>query len=177
MVRAHNLLLRGLNSIYLQAPYVSIPTDIKDLLIFCRAWIHTVNVHHSYEDSILFPGLIKLTGCEDIVSAEQESHRVLHEGLERFGDWIRGVEADLQKWSWDGESGLGAVLDSFANAFVKHLGEEIDMLRSLKSYESQQLVDVWERMEDEVKKIVNKDTLVRSPSLDSLWRMLTGSYG
>lgn len=177
MVKAHNLFLRGLNSIYLQAPYVSIPTDIKDFFIFCRAWIHTVNVHHSQEDSILFPGIIELTGREDIVSPEQESHRVLHEGLERFGDWIGHVEADRQKWSWHGESGLKAVLDSFVNAFVKHLREEIDMLCSLKDYDSQQLVELWDRAEDAVLKTVNKDTLVRPSFLDYLWRMLTRSYG
>ncbi len=76
---------------------------------------------------------------------EQESHRVLHEGLERFEDWIGDVETDAQKWSWNGESGLEAVLDSFVNVFVKHLREEIDMLRSLKDYDSQQLLEVWER--------------------------------
>lgn len=177
MVKAHNLLLRGLNSIYLQAPYVSIPADIKDFFIFCRAWIHTVTVHHSYEDRIFFPDIIKLTGREDIVSGEQELHRVLHEGLERFEDWIRGVEADMQKWDWAGENGLKAVLDSFANTFVRHLREEVDMLRSLKDYDSQQLLDAWNHTEDEVIKTVTKDALVRSSFLISLRRMLTFSYG
>jgi hypothetical protein len=64
--------------------------------------------------------------------------------------------------------GLKAVLDSFVNAFVKHLREEIDMLCSLKDYDSQQLLEAWERTEDAAKKTVNKDTLVRSSSLDSL---------
>jgi hypothetical protein len=121
-----------------------------------------VNAHHGHEDSTFFPGLIKLTGREDMVSAEQELHRILHEGLERFEDWIRGVEADLEKWSWDGESGLKAVLDSFTDAFMKHLRDEIDMLRSLKDYDSQKLLELWDRTEDEAKKSVNKNTLVRS---------------
>jgi len=164
MTNAHNLLLRGLNSIYLQAPYVSIPADIKDLLIYCRAWIDTVYAHHAHEDAILFPDLIKLTGREDIVSTEQESHRILHVGMERFGGWIHGIEADLQKWSWDGESGLKAVLDSFANVFAKHLGEEVDMLRSLKDYDSQRLLEICERTENAAKQIDNKEVLVRSPS-------------
>jgi len=134
-----------------------------------------INLHHSHEDSHLFPGLIKLTGRENIVSAEQELHRILHEGLERFEDLIRGVEADLQKWSWDGENGLKAVLDSFANAFMKHLREEIDMLCSLKEYDTKQLLEIWERTEDAAMKMIDKDTLVRFSSLDSLCKMLTGN--
>src|SRR5262249_4165301 len=81
------------------------------------------------------------------------------------------------KWSWDDESGLKALLDSFADPFMKHLREEVDMLRSLKDYDTQQLLDIWDRTEDEAMKSVNKDTLVRSSSLDSLWRMLTSIGG
>src|SRR2546430_5979829 len=54
---------------------MSIHTDVKDLFVFCRAWIRMINLHHSHEDSHLFPGLIKLTGRENIVLAEQELDR------------------------------------------------------------------------------------------------------
>lgn len=54
MALAHNMILRGLNSIYQQAPWVE-PSDTKDFLEYCKLWVQVVTVHHNGEENDFFP--------------------------------------------------------------------------------------------------------------------------
>jgi hemerythrin-like domain-containing protein len=78
MANVHNLLLRGLNSIYLQAPHITLPADIADLLLYTKAWADTVHHHHSHEESILFPridALAKEAGVpESLMNPNVDQH-------------------------------------------------------------------------------------------------------
>lgn len=62
MAFAHNSMLRGLNSIYLQAPYVHEPRDVADLLFFVKALAGWVSHHHVLEEEKMFPGFEKVIG-------------------------------------------------------------------------------------------------------------------
>lgn len=44
----HNVILRGFNSIYLQAPAVK-PSDVPDFLGYSLAWCRFVKAHHDDE--------------------------------------------------------------------------------------------------------------------------------
>lgn len=38
MVLAHNCMIRSLNSMYLQAPYLKSDADSRDLLLYAKVW-------------------------------------------------------------------------------------------------------------------------------------------
>lgn len=54
MALAHNMILRGLNSIYQQAPWVE-QRDAQDFLEYCKLWVQVITVHHNGEESDFFP--------------------------------------------------------------------------------------------------------------------------
>ena len=54
MALAHNMLLRGLNSLYKQARWVR-PEDIHSFLEYCNLWLKAIEIHHSGEEENLFP--------------------------------------------------------------------------------------------------------------------------
>jgi hypothetical protein len=42
MALVHNVIIRALNSIYLQAPHVR-PEDVKDFLAYCFCWYQNID--------------------------------------------------------------------------------------------------------------------------------------
>ncbi|KAI0856501.1 hypothetical protein F4860DRAFT_401433 [Xylaria cubensis] len=52
----HNAMLRGLNAIYLQAPYVQKPQDITDLSFLTRSWSTWLLDHHDLKEGTMLPG-------------------------------------------------------------------------------------------------------------------------
>ncbi|KAI4864299.1 hypothetical protein F4820DRAFT_470636 [Hypoxylon rubiginosum] len=56
LAHAHNAMLRGLNAIYLQAPFVTLPGDVADLLFLTRAWSAWVLDHHALKETAMLPG-------------------------------------------------------------------------------------------------------------------------
>ncbi|KAI1735464.1 hypothetical protein F4680DRAFT_461725 [Xylaria scruposa] len=52
----HNAMLRGLNAIYLQAPYVQEAQDIADLSFLTRSWSTWLLDHHDLKESTILPG-------------------------------------------------------------------------------------------------------------------------
>jgi hypothetical protein len=151
MTLPHNLLLRGLNSIILQGPHVREAQDITDFLFFCRAWLMMVEEHHGAEDRYFFPELERLTGKPNVAESEKAAHEKLHEGLENLKAFIEKSGDDVGKYSWEGEGGLREAVDRFAGKFREHLVEEIEMLMSLKVYESEELDRIWKGMEVYIK--------------------------
>lgn len=110
-----------------------------------------VEEHHGVEDSFLFPELERLTGKPNIAESEKAAHEGLHEGLERLKEYTERTMGDGSGYAWEGEGGLREVIDGFTGEFRKHLGDEVDMLMSLKSCDSEELWRVWNAMEDHIK--------------------------
>jgi len=54
MALLHNAVLRGFNSVYLQAPHV-LPQDYADFVGYSLAWYRLVKSHHDDEEAELFP--------------------------------------------------------------------------------------------------------------------------
>lgn len=72
MALLHNAILRGLNSIYLQAPHVR-PADYADFVGYSLAWHRLVKSHHDDEEAELFPrveGLLNEKGVWDVMLLE-----------------------------------------------------------------------------------------------------------
>ncbi|KAI0441350.1 hypothetical protein F4803DRAFT_428227 [Xylaria telfairii] len=58
----HNAMLRGLNAIYLQAPYVQQAQDIADLSFLTQSWSTWLLDHHSLKESTMLSGFEAVLG-------------------------------------------------------------------------------------------------------------------
>lgn len=73
MAIVHNVLIRGYNSIYQQAPHIE-PADYADFVGYCLAWHDMVQGHHDSEEAVLFPGIEEATGVKGIMDGEKAEH-------------------------------------------------------------------------------------------------------
>ena len=74
MTLVHNVIIRGYNSVYLQAPKIK-DTDVTDFLQYCMAFYNIVESHHAGEEEVLFPNIEKASGVKGVMDEEFEEHR------------------------------------------------------------------------------------------------------
>jgi hypothetical protein len=74
MALSHNVFIRGLNSIYLQAPNLK-PGDHSDFINYCKCWCDVLNNHHKMEEATVFPKIEEITGEKGIMDVNVEQHR------------------------------------------------------------------------------------------------------
>jgi hypothetical protein len=130
MCHVHNMINRGLNSIYLQAPHIT-PTDEKPFCKYVLGWYNLLHSHHSGEERDFFPTVEKMTGVKGIMDNNIDQHKAFHDGMDSLKAFADGVLADEQKY--DG-SRLVALIDSFGPALMQHLADEIPTILSLRQY-------------------------------------------
>jgi hemerythrin-like domain-containing protein len=73
MALIHNAILRGFNTIYLQAPHVK-PADYADFIGYSLTWYNFVKRHHDDEEATLFPKVEELLGKKGLLDAIYEEH-------------------------------------------------------------------------------------------------------
>lgn len=73
MALVHNIIIRGYNSMYLQAPKIK-PADVPDFLRYCHAWYLFVVGHHDSEEKVLFPKIEEDTGVRRIMDEDTKEH-------------------------------------------------------------------------------------------------------
>ncbi len=61
MALGHNVFIRGMNSIYRQAPYIK-PEDHMDFINYAKCWAEVLDAHHTMEETSLFPQIEARTG-------------------------------------------------------------------------------------------------------------------
>ncbi|KAM0351709.1 hypothetical protein ACHAPU_002719 [Fusarium lateritium] len=143
MTVVHNLFLRGVNAIYLQAVNVSQRGSKKDKLDFaCFAWSWSEEVlhHHDAEETDIFPEINRITGVPGLMDANIEEHHLFHEGLDVFRDYIGKVKKEEEEL--DGEK-LIKIIDSFMPILRTHLENEIETLVGLEKYADKCDWGVW----------------------------------
>ncbi len=74
MVLSHNVIIRGLNSIYRQAPNLK-PEDHADFIAYAKCWAEVLDAHHTAEETSLFPQIEEKTGERGLMEANVEQHR------------------------------------------------------------------------------------------------------
>ncbi|KAH7412317.1 hypothetical protein DE146DRAFT_275667 [Phaeosphaeria sp. MPI-PUGE-AT-0046c] len=133
MANVHNCLLRGLNSIYLQAPFVTSPADVADLMFYTHAWAGTVHHHHSLEEKHFFPEMEILAKEAGLTNCTMESnlaqHHAFEKGLEETMKWVEEVREGKQEFD---SKKLVSFIDSFAPTLTQHLHDEIGTLVKLE---------------------------------------------
>lgn len=130
----HNLLLRGINSIYLQCVNVELksPESIPDFVSYAREWGLTVREHHDIEESFFFPEIERFAGAEGIMAGNVEQHAAFHDGLGAFAAYVDAVLAGSEPYSGERLRGL---IDAFLPVLRAHLADEITTLVALEKYE------------------------------------------
>jgi hemerythrin-like domain-containing protein len=143
MALIHNVFIRILNCIYLQARNVKTEKDIADFAIFCHAWIVTIHEHHGNEEKYFFPWMEKAIGVEGFMEKNVEQHHAFNPGLEKFEAYVTALRE--KKEVYDGEK-IIALIDGFGTTLTDHLKDEVQTFEDLGQYESKIKWKVWNKM-------------------------------
>ena len=117
MSLVHNVFIRGLNSIWRNAPLVK-PKDIGAFAGYSITCINTLHQHHHGEEKFIFPFLqTKLDMAHNL-----EQHEGFQAGMDAFEEYMKKVQS--KKEAFDGEK-TRELLKAFADPLVQHLHEEV----------------------------------------------------
>ncbi|OIW24587.1 hemerythrin HHE cation binding domain-containing protein [Coniochaeta ligniaria NRRL 30616] len=144
MACVHNLMVRGLNAIYLQAPHIK-PADEKAFVNFIRIWHQLLHAHHSGEEDHFFPILEAMAGEKGMMEANVEQHHAFHDPLHAFHEYIEAVAAGKDKY--DGQKIVG-LIDAFGPMLMQHLADEIPTIQGLRKY-GDKMADLQKKFDDE----------------------------
>jgi hemerythrin-like domain-containing protein len=139
MTHIHNCILRLLNAMYNQAPYVESPEDIRDFLQFVKHWHDELEHHHMTEEECFFLKVEEATGQKGIMEGNTEQHHMFGPGLEALGNYATTTGVH----DYDGMK-LREIIDSFGEILTTHLTEEIDTLLGLEKYDDKAVRRTWE---------------------------------
>ena len=144
MALAHNGILRGLNSIYLQATHV--PREdldaIRDFLTYCQCWCESMHHHHDAEENEFFPSIELISDVRGIMERNIEQHRAFTPGFDLFQEYARTCLPE----DYDGRK-IRSLIEAFAEPLTRHLHDEIETLRALDMYDSGRIRQAYQRFE------------------------------
>lgn len=132
MSNIHNVIIRGLNSILLQAPYITEPRDQQDMILYAHALCLLIHEHHKTEETLFFPLIEQATGVTDIMEKNVVQHEVFAPGLHHFDTYVKQMVNGVAKY--DAKKLVGLV-ESFAPSLTTHLTDEISTLMGLETYD------------------------------------------
>lgn len=133
-------MIRGLNSIYLQAEQVQKPADIEDFLGFIKFWANWVSDHHILEEEEMFPGFEKAIGIASFLGNNVEQHHAFQSQLQN----LLTYGASTKPGSYDAST-LRGIVENLAPSFHQHLSNEIDSLLSMQPYNGEALLKVYKQ--------------------------------
>ncbi|KAF2118011.1 hypothetical protein BDV96DRAFT_407548 [Lophiotrema nucula] len=157
MALAHNGILRGLNSIFLQATIISDQDLVtkRDFLTYCQCWCESMHHHHEAEEEIFFPSIEQISGVEGIMERNIDQHRAFAPGFELFQKYSQTCLPE----DYDGRK-LRTLVEGFAEPLTRHLHDEIETLRALDKFDSQRIRQAYQRFE---KSLMNTDNYRIAP--------------
>jgi hemerythrin-like domain-containing protein len=150
MANAHNSLLRSLNSIYNQAPFVNSPEDISDLLQYAKFWCQWIDEHHTAEEEFLLPKIEEYTNVPGLMETNVGQHAAFGKGLETWEKYVKEVRAE----EYYGKK-MQSLIEAFGNIFATHMSDEIDTLLGLASYDKD-----WRKLNDQFVAVIQKKASV-----------------
>ncbi|KAG9602720.1 hypothetical protein KCU77_g2435, partial [Aureobasidium melanogenum] len=131
MALFHNAILRGFNSIYLQAPYVKVE-DYAAFVGYSLTWYRFVKSHHDDEEGELFPKVDDILKEEGIWNETHQEHESFLEGLANFHTYLADLPSAA---SFDGAK-LVSIMDTFREPFTHHFHNEISTIASFANLPS-----------------------------------------
>jgi hemerythrin-like domain-containing protein len=164
MACVHNMLIRGLNAIYLQAPFIS-PRDEKSFLHFVNVWVLFLDSHHTREEQVYFPLVEELAGKKGIIDINAEQHHAFETGAEKFITYIQACTEGKEPYIGNK---IVQLIDGFGPILVEHLEDEIPTLLSLRRF-GDRMMGLHERLAREGEKHLRETGLFRA----AVWCLAT----
>lgn len=121
MALLHNAILRGFNTIYLQAPHVKDEQEKADFIGYSLAWHKFVVSHHDDEERELFPAVEGVLKEEGIWEKTHQEHKSFLGGLADFDVYLSSLHSPH---AFSGIE-LVRIMDAFREPFVNHFHSEI----------------------------------------------------
>ncbi|KAH7385948.1 hypothetical protein BKA66DRAFT_415556 [Pyrenochaeta sp. MPI-SDFR-AT-0127] len=131
MAHIHNSILRGYNSIYLQAPHVT-DVDKPAFIEYARTWYRFVKSHHDDEEEELFPKVEEVVGTKGIWEETHKEHESFLSGLADFEAYLSGLSTPS---AFDGDE-LCRIMSNFQDPFCHHFHHEITTIASFANLTS-----------------------------------------
>ncbi|KIM41577.1 hypothetical protein M413DRAFT_151442 [Hebeloma cylindrosporum] len=143
----HNVFIRGLNSIWRNAPLVK-PNDVGAFAGYSLTCMNAIQQHHHGEETLIFPYLqTKLDMAHNI-----EQHEGFHAGMDAFEEYMKKVQTNEE--TFDAEK-TRELLKAFADPLVQHLHEEISTLSPgrMKAFDDDQegVKNMYQQLEEHIK--------------------------
>ena len=152
MAVAHCMIIRGLNSVYLQAPHIQ-SKDEAAFVQYAMRWCWEIEVHHDGEENGFFPAVEELTGEKGVMNANIEQHAAFHDGVSVLHTYLQSVADGKEKYDGNRITGL---IDSFGEILTQHLADEIPSLQNLRRFGDEKMALLEQRMlELDAKNIVS----------------------
>ncbi|KAK0611867.1 hypothetical protein B0T14DRAFT_441274 [Immersiella caudata] len=130
MALVHNAVIRGLNSIYLQAPHI-LPADETSFLSYIHNWSNVLHIHHKGEETDLFPAVEKMAGEPGIMATNSEQHHTFETVVESLKKYVDAVSEGREKYSG---TKVIELVDGFGEILAQHLEDEIQTLLALRKH-------------------------------------------
>ena len=128
MALVHNVIIRGMNSIYLQCEYVT-NRMAPSFLLYCQFWTEFIQSHHGCEEVAYFPIIEEAAGVEGLSEGNLEQHDAFLAGLQEFEKYVYHVPPS----QYDGRK-IIELLDSFATTLQSHLTDEVIWILALSRF-------------------------------------------
>lgn len=128
MALVHNVIIRGMNSIYLQCEYVT-NQMAPSFLSYCQCWTEFIQNHHGCEEVAYFPIIEEAVGVEGLSEGNLEQHDAFLAGLQEFEKYVYHIPPN----QYDGRK-IIELLDSFATTLQSHLTDEVIWILALSRF-------------------------------------------
>ncbi|KAJ0163196.1 hypothetical protein CTA2_3366 [Colletotrichum tanaceti] len=148
MALVHNMAIRGLNSIYLQAPHVP-AAESRAFLRYVLAWHDLLHVHHSGEEADLFPAIEAMAGQAGLMDGNVSQHEEFRDGLAAFKAYVDACASGREQL--DGAR-LVALIDGFGGPLARHLGDEIPSILGLRLFGADKMAGLEQKFAEEGEK-------------------------
>lgn len=129
MALLHNAIIRGFNSIYLQAPHIK-DADKADFIGYCLTWFRFVKSHHDDEEDNLFPKVQELLGDEAVWTETHAEHESFLGGLGEFNTYLTTLASPTALSHVE----LLRIMDGFKTDFEHHFHSEISTIAAIATH-------------------------------------------
>jgi hypothetical protein len=150
MALLHNAIIRGYNSIYLQAPNVP-STDYADFIGYSLTFIKFVKAHHDAEEASLFPQCLEILskkgedGDREIWGKSHDEHEAMMPPLLKMEEYLNGLKSPGDYAA----DALVPLLEDIRGPLKLHLHSEIEVIASLSKFgsfpQSEAALEAWGR--------------------------------
>lgn len=131
IAQIHNVMIRGVNSMLIQAPFISRPTDIKDFTDYCLTLCVLIHEHYNTEEVLTFPLIEDATGIPGIMDKNVVQHESFLPMLYHFKNHLTQMKLVVRKYD---TMKFVAHLNAFSGLMVQHLSDEVKMLVDMEKY-------------------------------------------